>query len=197
MQPTPPCPAPACWWWMRASGLLLHWQLWSGACFILFYFLPVMLPSEISKLLTDPPVRGFLLFGNFSSFTTPSPVWVSVPNSFLSPFVFYILSYFLSKRMGCLSGCLESSASIQKFFFFCFCFFLWKLLSIQMNFWWICGRESGLPVLFLCHLGLPYTLLTLFLPSLSMIVYSLGRLLTQPQTLSHSLHHCICAADCA
>ena len=119
MQPTPPCPAPACWWWMRASGLLLHWQLWSGACFILFYFLPVMLPSEISKLLTDPPVRGFLLFGNFSSFTTPSPGWVSVPNSFVSPFVFYILSYFLSKRMGCLSGCLESSASIQKFVFFC------------------------------------------------------------------------------
>ena len=29
---------------------------------------------------------------------------------------------------------------------------LWKLLSIQMIFWWICGGESGLPVLFLCHL---------------------------------------------
>ena len=30
---------------------------------------------------------------------------------------------------------------------------LWKLLNIQMIFWWICGGESGLPVLFLCHLG--------------------------------------------
>ena len=30
---------------------------------------------------------------------------------------------------------------------------LWKLLSIQVIFWWICGGESGLPVLFLCHLG--------------------------------------------
>ena len=30
---------------------------------------------------------------------------------------------------------------------------LWKLLSIQMIFWWICGGESGLPILFLCHLG--------------------------------------------
>ena len=29
---------------------------------------------------------------------------------------------------------------------------LWNLLSIQMFFWWICGGESGLPVLFLCHL---------------------------------------------
>ena len=30
---------------------------------------------------------------------------------------------------------------------------LWKLLNIQMIFWWICGGESGLPVLFLHHLG--------------------------------------------
>ena len=98
-----------------------------------------MLPSEISKLLTDPPVRGFLLFGNFSSFTTPSPVWVSVPNTFLSPIVFYILSYFLSKRMGCLSGCLESSASIQKFFFFLFLFFFVEVAQhsdeLLMNLW--------------------------------------------------------------
>ena len=81
----------------------------------LFVFLLVMLPSEIPKLPTDPPVRGFLVFGNFS-FTTPSPGWVSIPNSFVSLFVFYILSYLLSKRMGCLSGCLVSSASIQILF---------------------------------------------------------------------------------
>ena len=29
---------------------------------------------------------------------------------------------------------------------------LWNLLSVQMLFWWICGAESGLPVLFLRHL---------------------------------------------
>ena len=29
----------------------------------------------------------------------------------------------------------------------------WKLFSIQMIFWWICGGEGGLLVLFLCHLG--------------------------------------------
>ena len=29
---------------------------------------------------------------------------------------------------------------------------LWNLLSIEMFFWWICEGETGLPVLFLCHL---------------------------------------------
>ena len=29
---------------------------------------------------------------------------------------------------------------------------LWNLFKIQMIFWWICGRESGFPILFLCHL---------------------------------------------
>ena len=29
---------------------------------------------------------------------------------------------------------------------------LWNLLSVQMFFWWICGGESGLPILFLRHL---------------------------------------------
>ena len=29
---------------------------------------------------------------------------------------------------------------------------LWNLLGIQMFFWWICGGESGLPVLFLHYL---------------------------------------------
>ena len=31
-------------------------------------------------------------------------------------FIFYILSYLLLKSMGCLSGCLVSSASVQKLF---------------------------------------------------------------------------------
>ena len=63
----PPCPAPACQWPIQVSGLLLHWQLqlgtdFVGGCFCFcfcFFCLPVMLPSEIPKLPTDPPVRGF------------------------------------------------------------------------------------------------------------------------------------------
>ena len=54
------------------------------------------------------------MFGN--SFMIPSPGRVSIPNTFVSLFVFYILSYLLSKRMGCLSVCLVFSASIQKLF---------------------------------------------------------------------------------
>ena len=42
--------------------------------------------------------------------------WVCIPNSFVSLFVFYILSYLLLKTMGCLSGCLVSSASLQELF---------------------------------------------------------------------------------
>ena len=60
--------------------------------------------------------EGFLVFGNFSSFTTPSPGQISIPNSFVSLFIFYILSYLLSKTMGCFSGCLMSSARVQKLF---------------------------------------------------------------------------------
>ena len=56
------------------------------------------------------------MFGSFSYFMTPSPEWISVPNSFASLFIFYILSYLLSKTMGCLSGFLVSSASVQKLF---------------------------------------------------------------------------------
>ena len=49
-------------------------------------------------------------------FKTPFPGWISIPTSFVSLFIFSILSYLLSKTMGCLSGYVMSSASIQKLF---------------------------------------------------------------------------------
>ena len=55
------------------------------------------------------------------------------------------VSYLILKRIGCLSGCLVSSASIQKLF----C----ESCSAFKFFWWICGEESGLLVLFLHRLG--------------------------------------------
>ena len=51
-----------------------------------------------------------------SSIKTPFPGRISVPSSFVSLFIFYILSYLLSKTMGCFSGHLMSSASNQKLF---------------------------------------------------------------------------------
>ena len=49
-------------------------------------------------------------------FKTPFLGRSSIPTSFVSLFVFYIFSYLLSKIMGCFSGCLVSSAGIQKLF---------------------------------------------------------------------------------
>ena len=49
--------------------------------------------------------ESLLVFRNF--FTTPSWGWISIPKSFVSLFVFYILPYLLLKRMGCLVGCLS------------------------------------------------------------------------------------------
>ena len=56
------------------------------------------------------------MFGNFSLFKIPFPGRNSVPPSFVSFFVFYIFSYLLLKTIGCFSGCLMSSAGIQKLF---------------------------------------------------------------------------------
>ena len=49
-------------------------------------------------------------------FKIPFPGWIPIPTSFVSLFIFYIFSYLLSKTMGCFSGCLMSSAGIQKLF---------------------------------------------------------------------------------
>ena len=55
------------------------------------------------------------MFGNFSLFKTSFPGWSSIPTSFVSFFfVFYIFPTSFSKTMGCFSGCLMSSAGIQK-----------------------------------------------------------------------------------
>ena len=74
-----------------------------------------MLPSVVPRLTTDSAVRVFpgvwkLLF------KIPFLERSSIPTSFVSIFVFYIFSYLPLKTMGCFSGCLMSSASIQKLF---------------------------------------------------------------------------------
>ena len=66
----------------------------------------------------------------------------------VSLFIFYILSCLLSKTMGCLSGCLVSSTSIQMLSCGIFSAFKWSFNEFV-------GGESGLPILFLCHLGPP------------------------------------------
>ena len=81
-----------------------------------------MLPSVLPRLATDSAGRVFpgvwkLLFLKFPSQDgLPFPGRSSLPTSFVSLFVFYIFSYLFLKTMVCFSGCLMSSASIQKLF---------------------------------------------------------------------------------
>ena len=68
------------------------------------------------KFLLYNTVLVLPYINNFSLFKTPFLRWSSIPTSFVSLFVFYIFSYLLLKTMGCFSGCLMSSAGIQKLF---------------------------------------------------------------------------------
>ena len=81
-----------------------------------------MLPSVLPRLATDSAGRVFpgvwkplfLRFPSRDGITFPG--WSSLPTSFVSFSVFYIFSYLFLKTMICFSGCLMSSASIQKLF---------------------------------------------------------------------------------
>ena len=75
-----------------------------------------MLPSEVPRLTTDSLVRVFPGVWKPLFFKTLFPGQISIPTSFVSLFLLYIFSYLLLKTIGCLSGCLMSSASIQKLF---------------------------------------------------------------------------------
>ena len=75
-----------------------------------------MLPSEVPRLATDSAARVFPGVWKPLFFKTPFPGQISIPTSFVSLFIFYIFSYLLLKTMGCSSGCLMSSAGIQKLF---------------------------------------------------------------------------------
>ena len=155
---------------MQASVLLLHggsyrWAQNLWVLIIYLFVLPVMLSSEVPRLTTDSPGRVFPGVWKLLSFLR-LPSWdgsLSLPllSLFLS-FIFFPTSF----RMGCFSGCLMFSAGIQKLI-------LWNLLSVQMFFQWICGAESGLPILFLCHLRTaPLSILCSFLNVFQLLILS-------------------------
>ena len=74
-------------------------------CEFYLFFLLVRLLSEMGKLPPDPPVRGFPRVWKLSLLRLPSlPGGISIPNSFVSLFIFYILSYFLSKTVASFLG---------------------------------------------------------------------------------------------
>ena len=61
---------------------------------------------------------------------------------FLS-FIFYPTSFWRDWLLFWVPGVLQQLSED----------ILWKFFNIQMIFWWICGRENGLRILFLQHLG--------------------------------------------
>ena len=81
-----------------------------------------MLLSVLPRLATDSAGRVFPgvwkpLFLRFPSQDgIPFLGWSSLPTSFVSFFIFYIFSYPFLRTIICFSGCLMSSASIQKLF---------------------------------------------------------------------------------
>jgi len=74
-----------------------------------------MLPSVLARLATDSAVRVFPSVWKPVFLRLPS--WDRAPPlPLLSLFFFYIFSYLLLKTIAYFSGCLMSSAGIQKWF---------------------------------------------------------------------------------
>ena len=117
MPPAPLRSAPTCWWRMWASGVLLCWELLLGVLSVGFIYFSSRLGCSPRFENVPRPARERVSWClETSSIMTPFPGRVSVPSSFVSLFMFYILSYLLSKTMGCFSGRLMSSARDQKLF---------------------------------------------------------------------------------
>ena len=106
---------------MQGSAPLLlwgsyHWARNLWVLIIYLFFLPVMLPSVVSRLTTDLAVRVFPGVWKLLSFLRLPSRDGALSLPLVSLFIFYIFSYLLLKTMGCFSGCLMSSAGIQKLF---------------------------------------------------------------------------------
>ena len=89
-------------------------NLWVLIIYLFFLWLCCPLWFQGSHRLGSESVSWCLETSLF--FKTPFLGRSSSPTSFVSLFVFYIFSYLLPKTMGCFSGCLMSSAGIQKLF---------------------------------------------------------------------------------
>ena len=148
MQPAPPCSAPACWWQMRASGLLLCWELLLRhvICGVyIFIFPPVYVTLWDSKTPHRP--AGERVFWCLE----PSPL-LRLPSRDGSPSL-TLLSLFLSFVFCSTSFQRQRAAFLGAWcplpaFRSCFVEFSQRSMFFQ----WICGGESGLPILFLHHL---------------------------------------------
>ena len=106
---------------MQASALLLRWRSYRRArnlrvLIVYLFFSPCYVVLCASKARHG--------FGSEKvSWCLETSLFLRLPSQdrapslpLLSLFLSYIFSYLLSKKMGCFSGCLMSSAGIQKLF---------------------------------------------------------------------------------
>ena len=139
-------------------------ELWLGT-----YFVGFPPPSQLCWLLRfqNPPQthrwEGFPVVWKLLLLHDSLPILVSIPNSFVSHFVFCISSYLLSKRMGYLSGCVVSSDSIQKLYSGSCSSFKWSFDDFV-------GEKVGSPScssgIFFSNLSLKYFKISLEISSL-------------------------------
>ena len=141
---------------MQASVLLFHWGSYWWACNLLvliiyLFFLPVMLPSvfkarhRLGRESVSWCLETSLLKISFLG-------RASLPRTELPPhllcLLFRLLYFFLpvfedNGLLFWLPDVLCQPTEVV----------LWSLLGVEMFFWGICEGESGLPILFLCHLS--------------------------------------------
>ena len=104
-----------------------------------------MLPSEVPRLTTDSQVRVFPGVWKLLSFLRLPSQDGSLSLPLFLPFylLYFVLPPFEDNGLPFwVPDVLCQHSEVV----------LWNLLSVQMFFRWICGGESGLPVLFLRHL---------------------------------------------
>ena len=122
MQPAPPCPASRLL--VADAGVCtaspqgeLPLGTESVGLNYLFIFPPsyvALCGSKARNRLSNESISWCLETSLF--FKTPFQGWSSIPTSFWLSIYLLCFSYLLLKTMGCFSGCLMSSASIQKLF---------------------------------------------------------------------------------
>ena len=137
MQPMPPFPSLTCWWRVWMSGLL-HRQLRFGA-YSLFFFFPSSWLCSPLRFQNSPQSTC----EKISYCVETSPSWLPPQDgsrslnllSLFSSFIFYPTSF--RRDWAAFLGAWCPPPAFRS------C--LWKLLSIQMIFWWICGGSKWFP----------------------------------------------------
>ena len=120
MQPPPPCPALTCSWRMCVSALLLCCELPLGTLSVGFNYWFIFPTSYVALWVSKARHRlasesVSWCLETFLFFKTPFQDSLCPCLFCLSFYLLYLFLPFL-KTMGCFSGCLMSSASIQKLF---------------------------------------------------------------------------------